>query len=499
MATDDAGADDGTGRIPLHDETRDSGMADATAEPELTYRFGLAVLRHVRERPPPYMTYDDRAQAWVAPGHRMPELRAWAAAHGIDADKASPDSLGTDFFDVRAPRDYQEEAVTRWLAGGSRGTVVLPTGAGKSFLALLAIHRTGAGACVVAPTRALVSQWFGQLAEAFGAERVGAFYGDEKEVRAITVTTYHSAFALLERYGARFALIVLDEAHHLADTATGEAKAWHDALRIAPAAMRLGLTATYPDERDTELRRLVGPVVFRRTVGEMTDAELAGFVIERRFVRLSPAERGRYDALTRTYESFMEEKGYRERYPDAGDAWRVFMAETRRSPAARRAFHAFREREHIVALPSRKLEEAARLLRLFPAEQALLFCGGADAAERVSRRFAIPLIAADTPASERHWILERVASGEIRAVASVRVLDEGWDVPSAKLGIVLGDSTRGSPRQQVQRLGRLLRRQGERVASLFEIVVADTHEFYASQKRRKGFRRTTGRQLGLGF
>ena len=43
----------------------------------------------------------------------------------------------------------------------------------------------------------------------------------------------------------------------------------------------------------------------------------------------------------------------------------------------------------------------------------------------------------------------------------VRVaLDEGRDVPSAKLGIVLGDSTRGSGRQHAQRLGRLLRRQG---------------------------------------
>ncbi|MGH7505752.1 MAG: DEAD/DEAH box helicase, partial [Longimicrobiales bacterium] len=313
------------------------------------------------------------------------------------------------------------------------------------------------------------------------------------------VTTYHSAFTLLERYGARFGLLVLDEAHHLSDTHAGEAKAWHDALRIAPAMMRLGLTATYPDGHDAELRRLVGPVVYRRTIGEMTDAVLAAFALERRFVRLSTAERERYDALTMTYESFMDAKGYRERYEDKGDAWRVFMAETRRSPAARRAFQAFRERERIVALPHRKLEEAARLLRLFPAEQALLFCGGLEAAELVSRRFAIPLVTADTPASERHWILEKVAAGDIRAVASVRVLDEGWDVPSAKLGIVLGDSTRGSPRQQAQRLGRLLRRQGAQVASLFEIVVADTHEFYASQKRGKGLRRASGRQLGLGF
>ena len=47
---------------------------------------------------------------------------------------------------------------------------------------------------------------------------MGAYYGDEKEVRALTVTTYHSAFPLLERWGAQFPLLVLDEVHHLADS-----------------------------------------------------------------------------------------------------------------------------------------------------------------------------------------------------------------------------------------------------------------------------------------
>jgi superfamily II DNA or RNA helicase len=147
----------------------------------------------------------------------------------------------------------------------------------QTLVALVAIDELKTGACIVAPTRALVAQWFTQLADAFGVERVGAYYGDEKEVRALTVTTYHSAFALLERWGARFGLLVLDEAHHLADTAEGEARAWHDLLRIAPCPFRLGLTATYPDGRDAELRRLVGPIAYRRTIGEMTDAELARF------------------------------------------------------------------------------------------------------------------------------------------------------------------------------------------------------------------------------
>lgn len=489
--------------------------------PAVYFRHGLAVLRGT-ESAPEWMDFDDRIGAWVAPGHRLPELRAWAAAEGVLAGsepegrapeavarergpeggyQAEPDAA-VPFFDPRRPRDYQREALERWQSAGRRGSVVLPTGAGKSFVAVLAIRQAldgGRGASVVLPTRALLGQWFSQLADAFGAERVGAFYGDEKDPREITVTTYHSAFRLLERMGDRFDLLVLDEVHHLADTARGEAKAWHDALRVAPAAQRLGLTATYPDDRDAELQRMVGPVVYRRRVGEMVDAELADFALERRFVALDPDERARYDAATDLYEGFMAQRDYEARFPEREERWKVFMAETRRVPEARRAFRAFRERERIVALASGKLAQAQRLLHLFPQEQVVFFCAGTDQAETLTRRLAVPLITGHTPASERKRILDMVDDGAVRAVVSVRVLDEGWDVPSAKLGIILGDTTRGGKRQFRQRLGRILRRQGDRVASLFEIVVADTHEFFASQKRRAGAGKARDGQLGLGF
>lgn len=466
----------------------------------LSYRFGLAVLRGVATADaPPGLTYDPRLDALVAPGHRLAELRAWADAHDVSEQGGVPDELAAPLLDPRDPRPYQREAVDRWRTAGRRGTVVLPTGAGKTFVALLAIDDVKAGACVVAPTRALVAQWFTQLADAFGAERVGAYYGDEKEVRPLTITTYHSAFTLLERWGERFSLLVLDEAHHLADATDGEERAWHDHLRIAPSPFRLALTATYPDSRDEGLRCLVGPVVYRRTIGEMTDAELARFALVRRYVRLTSGEEARYAHLTDVYERHMTVAGYRERGETPTDAWRMFAAAARRSPAARRALRAFHQRERLVRLAEGKLREATRILRAHPAEQAILFCGGTDAAVAVSRALAIPMITASTPASERHALLAAIGRGDVRAVASVRVLDEGWDVPAAKLGIVLGDSTRGSGRQHAQRLGRLLRRQGEAVASLYEIVAAGTYEFFASQKRGAGVRRVSEGQLGFGM
>ncbi|MEO8334313.1 MAG: DEAD/DEAH box helicase [bacterium] len=471
-----------------------------TDNAHVSYRLGLAVLRGVAPADAPdWLTFDPRLSALIGPGHRFAELREWANERAIPESNEAPEQLDVPLLDPRTPRPYQREAVDRWRASNGRGTVVLPTGAGKTLVALMAIDELQVGACIVAPTRALVAQWFTQLADAFGSERVGAYYGDEKEVRALTVTTYHSAFTLLERWGDRFPLLVLDEVHHLADTNSGDARAWHDHLRIAPSPFRLGLTATYPDTRDAELRRLVGPVVYRKLIGEMTDAELARFALTRRYVRLSSDEEARYGALTELYENYMTASGYRERGDTPADAWRMFAARARTSPPARRALRAFHERERLVRLAEGKLGETERILRAHPAEQAVIFCGGTDAAESVSRALAIPMITASTPASERYALLAAMNDGGIRAIASVKVLDEGWDVPTAKLGIVLGDSTKGSGRQHAQRLGRLLRRQGDAVASLYEIVAAGTYEFFSAQKRGTGVKRVAEGQLGFGM
>ena len=114
----------------------------------------------------------------------------------------------------REPRVYQAEALSAWKAAGRRGTVVLPTGAGKSFVAELCIADASRATLVVAPTLDLVGQWYDQLRAAFG-DPVGVLGGGVHEVHPVTVATYDSAYLHMERYGDRFGLVVFDEVHHL--------------------------------------------------------------------------------------------------------------------------------------------------------------------------------------------------------------------------------------------------------------------------------------------
>ena len=114
------------------------------------------------------------------------------------------------------PRPYQTEALNSWLAEGSAGVVILPTGAGKTFVAALAIHETRLWTLAVVPTIDLLQQWRIALANALSltVDEIGIFGGGEKDLKPITIITYDSA-ALYPRELAHFGLLIFDECHHL--------------------------------------------------------------------------------------------------------------------------------------------------------------------------------------------------------------------------------------------------------------------------------------------
>src|SRR3984893_1715869 len=156
------------------------------------------------------------------------------------------------------PRPYQEEALTRWLAEGSAGVVVLPTGAGKTLVAAMAIHETGLWTLAIVPTLDLLQQWRNALAATLNvsADDIGIFGGGEKEVKPITIITYDSA-ALNPRELERFGLFIFDECHHL------PAPTYRLIAESAFPPLRLGLSAT-PERSDmahVDLDGLIGPEV----------------------------------------------------------------------------------------------------------------------------------------------------------------------------------------------------------------------------------------------
>ena len=106
----------------------------------------------------------------------------------------------------REPRPYQAEALAAWRAHQGRGVVVLPTGAGKTWVACLAIEDKRRSTLVIAPTLDLVRQWYDVLRTTFGVP-VGVIGGGEYDVQSLTVSTYDSAHIHMEHLGDRFGAI----------------------------------------------------------------------------------------------------------------------------------------------------------------------------------------------------------------------------------------------------------------------------------------------------
>ncbi|MEZ4329270.1 MAG: DUF790 family protein [Polyangiales bacterium] len=107
-------------------------------------------------------------------------------------------------------RGYQSAALAAWEVAGRRGVIVLPTGAGKTRVAVAAIARVRRPTLCVVPTRVLLHQWAAAL-EGAGFADVGRLGDGCSDLRDVTVATFESAYRAMPRIGDRFDLLVVDE------------------------------------------------------------------------------------------------------------------------------------------------------------------------------------------------------------------------------------------------------------------------------------------------
>jgi superfamily II DNA or RNA helicase len=384
---------------------------------------------------------------------------------------------------TRTAFPHQQEALTTWWNAGGRGVVVLPTGTGKTFVALLAIAHVGRPTIVITPTIPLMNQWYGELLHAFGesvanasGSSIGLLGGGYYDFQPLTVTTYDSAYIHLERWGNKFGLIVFDECHHLPSAS------YQFAAIGAIAPYRLGLTATpeRADGRETLYPELIGPIIYRREIKQLAGDFLAEYRVVRIDVDLSPEEMERYTQARATYRQFVQDRGI-----SMGSAvgWQRFIQETCRHPDGRAAFQAYREQKRLSLAAPAKIDLLDELLHRHATDRVIIFTYDNASVYQIARRFLAPAITHQTKTRERQQILKRFHSGEYNVVVTSQVLNEGVDVPAANVGIILSGT--GSVREHVQRLGRLLRKLGDKQALLYEVVTRDTAEQYTSERRRQ--------------
>ncbi len=426
----------------------------------------------------PQAKWDDRSRCYRALAYKYRDIVDYLRNSGVEfEDHVLDNVIPCPYFgDVEISlRDYQAQAVERWMAD-KRGVVVLPTGAGKTYVALEIIRSLSVSTLVVVPTLALLDQWKEKLS-IFGRDYVGEFSGRRKELKPITITTYDSAYINAEFLGDKFLLLVFDECHHL------PAESYRHIAEMSVAPYRLGLTAVYEREDGLHvmLPSLIGGIVYELKPKDLAGKHLANYIVKRISVPLTEEEKEEYDTKAKKFREYIVSKGIKLK--DVEDFRKLVMM-TGLDAEAYEALKSWEDARKIAFNSKNKIKILKNLLELHKGDKIIIFTRYNDLVYTISRIFLIPAITHKTNKDERRMILDGFKKGKFKAIVSSQVLDEGIDVPDANVGIIVSGT--GSSREFIQRLGRLLRpAEGKDLAVLYELVSKNTGEVRISRRRRK--------------
>jgi superfamily II DNA or RNA helicase len=423
----------------------------------------------------PGLVWDPRVALLRAPAHRYGEvvdaLRGRGLPFSDEVIGSSPSVAGWKQIELRP---YQRGALLSWEVAGRRGIVVMPTGSGKTRVALAAAAGCGCRALFLVPTRALLRQWLEELSAVYSG-RVGCLGDGEHVIEPVTVGTFESAYRHMSSIGQRFELLVVDEAHHFGVGVRDEA------LEMSIAERRLGLTATPPiDAALDRLEELIGPAVYQLAVADLAGTWLADFDLVLMPLGLDAEERGRYSLDQARFSAV--NRGFRNLFPDG--SWQDFVVAASLSPEGREALAAWRRNRRLLAFTRAKARAVGALLERHRSSKVLVFTADNAAAYAIAREHLVMPMTCDISRTERERALAAFRRGELRTLVSARVLNEGIDVPDADVAIIVGGTL--GEREHVQRVGRLLRPGAGKRATVYELVTTATSEVRRAFDRRRG-------------
>lgn len=397
--------------------------------------------------------------------------------------------------DLRRPqtielREYQKDAIRSWWSNNGRGIWEMATGTGKTITALSAaaavwdVCRKNHSLLIVAtvPYRHLAEQWASE-ARKFGARPILAYDDSEKWISsfesAITaLSTADPKIAVVIAVNRTFSntqfqdrlkmtsctmLLISDEAHTAGSTSMRGALPAH-------ANYRLGLSAT-PDRHfdpagTAALRAYFGEPVYQ--LGLKRAIELGALVPYRYHpivVELTESEHEEYVEITRKISRFLAtgEDVDPDDLPSGIDRLlfqraRLIGSAANKVPALIEAITPHADETHTLVYCADRSGDDPQLDQVIRALGTRL-------------RMRINTFTAEEDMATRRDLLARFTSGELQALAAIRCLDEGVDIPATRRAYILASSQ--NPRQFIQRRGRVLRRAPGKVdADIYDFLVS---------------------------
>jgi len=415
----------------------------------------------------------------------------------ISAESSSPtapiiSAISMLKFPFKLTKD-QIEAVDAWIMNDKKGSIIYSTGTGKTEIAFecakrafeAVLHKERSNGnnsfniLFLVPRIVLVWQNIDRLIRyGIPQEKIGAYFGERKEIREITISTYQSAISNLDLIN-NSDMIIFDEVHLVSDTATTLRRVFDFVIAADPKKPLLGLTATI-DEQDPKYNTILSllPPVRRYMIKEaVKDKRLARPVVIPIKVDLTYDEQKIYHECSTKIRNI-------SRYLHTSDPKSItslLRRGGRTAGLARAWFANVKDRKNLINCAKNKLLAAVDIIvTKHPSERIMVFSETIESIQMLKemlqdRRIKSMFIDSKLKSKERQKILSEWGI-EFFPLLSVHTLEIGYDVPEVRVAVIL--ATTSNMNQIVQRIGRTVRKTaGKDTALIYTIYLSYTHDF----------------------
>ena len=393
-----------------------------------------------------------------------------------------PPAISTIHFPFELKKD-QLEAAKAWINNGCRGSVIFSTGTGKTEIAFecakLAAklsRRDHFTILFLVPRIVLIEQNVTRLRRyGISDDHIGIYYGERKEVKEITISTYQSAinnYNLIR--GAN--MVILDEVHLVSESAAAFDSIFDIIVEDSHKAI-LGLTATI-NEKDPKYQTIltvVPPVKKYMIKDAVTDGRLAKPIVRAVEVSFTSEEQQSYDEASAAIKDISRKL---QTY-DPVRMTKILMHGGSRASMAKMWFAHVRRRKELLSATKQKLLKAAELIKRHTGERIMIFSETIDSIQQLKAILEANGIPAQTihngiKPKERKEILESWGK-DYFPLLSVHTLEIGYDVPQVGIAIIIASTS--NMNQVAQRIGRVVRKvDGKDQALVYVVYVRGTKD-----------------------
>ncbi len=392
-------------------------------------------------------------------------------------------------FELKAD---QQDAVDAWLENRFKGSIIYSTGTGKTEIAFECARRLAEikhnnesmssskdttdskvnkeyRILFIVPRIVLIEQNVNRLVRyGLPRESVGTFFGEQKEVKEITISTYQSVINHLELI-RNSNMIILDEIHLVSETAKEFNKIF-DIIKEDPTKAVLGLTATM-NENDTRYNtiiRILPPVKKYMIKDAVTDGRLAKPQVVSVPVNFTESEKKTYVETSRKISFLSRKLGVFD--PKRISAF-LFKGGYN-AKLAKLWFENVRKRKELLSSAQNKLLLAVRIVQKHPFEPIMIFSETIESIKKLeevleSNGISSRSIHNKIPSNQRKKILDAWGK-EYYPLLSVHTLEIGYDIPEVRIAIIISNSSNFN--QVAQRIGRVIRKTNRKNSALIYVI-----------------------------